>query len=67
MNSKPTGVRNIEVSMDNLKSWIETGLRSFGVIKDSENVLLKFQQEWEAKKIIPLQIQSQKEVEILRF
>ena len=58
-------LKNIEVSMSNLKAWVETGLRSMKEIQDKQDVeLLTFAiaplgqtiQDWEAGKVIPIQL-----------
>lgn len=71
-------VKNIEVSMSNLKAWVETGLRQMGSITDGQNVkLLTFATiadttkvlEWEGKKTIPIQLMlvEDKEVEVVNY
>lgn len=71
-------VRNIEVSMSNIKAWIETGLRQVGEIHDGQDVkLLTFATtadhtrviEWEGKKVVPIQLMlvEDKEVEVVHY
>lgn len=66
MNSNPQITRVIQVSMGNIKAWIETGLRSVGELRESEDCKLTFTfhgkvNEWDKLPIIPLTIQYQEE------
>lgn len=71
-------VKNLEVSMDNLKSWVEAGLRSLGAdkgIPDKNIELLTFAvaplgmsiQDWEAQKTVKIQIKYGREVQVKDF
>lgn len=68
-------VENLEVSMDNLKAWIETGLRSMKLIQDKDVELITFAvapqglsiQNWEAQKTVKIQIKYKREAQKLSF
>jgi len=72
-------VKDLEVSMDNLKAWVEAGLRSLGGTKgipDKNIELLTFAiaplgmtvQEWEAQKTVKIQIKlKNREVQVIDF
>jgi len=68
-------VKNLEVSMENLKSWIETGLRSMKAIPDKDIELLTFAvaplgmsiQDWEAQKTVKIQIKLNRGVQVRDF
>lgn len=68
-------VTNTELSMDNLKSAVETWLRSVGKIKDSDDVYLTFGTvsnaltvtEWEKRNTVPLQIHAREGVQVFKF
>ena len=70
MNSASTQTKNLELSMDTLKSLVETWLRTTGEITDSQDVkLLTFATianpttvvEWESRKTVPLQLMLKRE------
>jgi hypothetical protein len=61
--------------MDNLKAWIETGLRSMKLIQDKDIELLTFAvapqglsiQDWEAKDTVKIQIKYKRGVQVKDF
>lgn len=73
MHSKVTPmVDNITVSMDNIKSALETFLRTMKKIPDSQEVRLTFSiigngvtvGEWETMKVVPVQLQLKEAIQV---
>jgi len=68
------GERVIQLSMSNLRSWIEAGLRSFKEIPNSQSVEVTLEhvgitiKDWNELKVVPvrLKIKETEEVEIHR-
>lgn len=68
------GERVIQVSMENIKAWIETGLRNFKEIPNSQYVEIEFEhtglkvEDWSKLTTVPLRLKLKEteEVEVHR-
>lgn len=64
------GERVVQVSMENLKSWIEAGLRSFKEIPNSQYVEIQFEhiglslKDWSNLEVVPLRLKLKETEEV---
>lgn len=64
------GERVLQVSMENIKSWIEAGLRSFKEIPNSQYVEIQFEptglslEDWSKLEVIPLRLKLKETEEV---
>lgn len=65
------GERVIQVSMDNIKSWIEQGLRAFREIPNSQKVAIEFEhvglsvKDWQKLEVVPVRIKAKETEDVV--
>lgn len=64
------GERVIQVSMSNIKAWIETGLRTFKEVPDSQKLEIEFEhtglkvEDWSKLNTIPVRLKLKETEEV---